>query len=498
MIENPELKKIKKVYGEAMAHFCRDNFATILETPGKLYNILSSTFNECHYLYNDLLKYKMISKFKEFIYTKCFINDNKFVEINKNPHALMNEAGYILTECKSEREIQAFKKYYAHGEELCTFNGNRLDKCYVYFAVKKNVDEIRRENFKNPSREDLYGTSVISIQFTKDITHTLSIKNRYNHVVVNPDATYSNNLENIIPGLTESFNKYYGMKQMYASYDIDIPGYVKASDGLYYKYNMEINNVYYCPDNIIIENFQVTKYPKEKYIVMDNFILDLVNKEITIKTVIDAFISFIGKIKKVSIINGDNDKKIMITNDNNENTEITLDKFNNIIEIKNNDIKRIGNYFTCYNNSLKKITLDSVDYIGKHFLQSNNVMESLNLPTVKMIDDSFMFDSETLKSISCPKLESIGYRFMYTNDKIVEINFPALKEIDRNFLYNNKSVNRINLPRVEKIGNGFLLNTKNVNDVYMPKLKYIGLPSFLRYNNSEEYDLGNCTNRYGL
>ena len=40
---------------------------------------------------------------------------------------------------------------------------------------------------------------MISIQFTKDDAHTLSIKNRYNHSVNDPDATFSNNLDNIIP-----------------------------------------------------------------------------------------------------------------------------------------------------------------------------------------------------------------------------------------------------------------------------------------------------------
>ena len=34
-----------------------------------------------------------------------------------------------------------------------------------------------------------------------------------------------------------------------------IPGYTVAEDGKYYKYNYEINNIYYCPDNIIIDNF---------------------------------------------------------------------------------------------------------------------------------------------------------------------------------------------------------------------------------------------------
>ena len=87
------------------------------------------------------------------------------------------EAGYVLVECYNEEDIQKFRKYYAPGEELCTFKGGRLNSCRVFFAVKKNVLDIKREDFKKPKREDEYGTSVISIQFTKDETNTLSIKN---------------------------------------------------------------------------------------------------------------------------------------------------------------------------------------------------------------------------------------------------------------------------------------------------------------------------------
>ena len=148
----------------------------------------------------------------------------------------------------------------------------------MFFAVKKNVNQIRRGNFNHPKRQDEYGTSVISIQFTRDETHTLSIKNRYNHTVDNPDAIFSNNLDNIIPGLTDSFSKYYGLEQKNKNDCFEIPGYVRANDGKYYPYNMEIDNVYFCPNNIIIDNFCVKKYDKDKYLLFEYFLLNLETK----------------------------------------------------------------------------------------------------------------------------------------------------------------------------------------------------------------------------
>ena len=70
-------------------------------------------------------------------------------------------------------KIQSFKKYYAPQEELCTFLGGRLNSCDVFFAVKKDVNDIKRSDFIKPEREDKYGTSVISIQFRKGYINTL-------------------------------------------------------------------------------------------------------------------------------------------------------------------------------------------------------------------------------------------------------------------------------------------------------------------------------------
>ena len=72
------------------------------------------------------------------------------------------------------------------------------------------------------------------------------------------------------------------MEQRFFNKKLDIPGYVKASDGKYYKYNFEFNNIYYCPDNIIVDNFEVKEYAHEKYVIMDYFVLDLVNKKISV------------------------------------------------------------------------------------------------------------------------------------------------------------------------------------------------------------------------
>ena len=50
------------------------------------------------------------------------------------------------------------------------------------------------------------------------------------------------------------------MEQRFFNKKLDIPGYVRANDGKYYKYNFEFNNVYYCPDNVIVDNFDINEF----------------------------------------------------------------------------------------------------------------------------------------------------------------------------------------------------------------------------------------------
>ena len=207
-----DLKRIKKDYGENMSRLCRELFSTILEKPGLLYYIMSTHFPKSKYLYDDIIAESKKYEFKNFIY---FLYDemvglNEQQEVNKTVRELLQEKGYTLYECKTNEDIQKFRKFYADGEALCTFHDpNRINDHYIFFIVKDNVEEIKRKDFSNPKREDEYSTSVLDLQFDRGKKQRVSIKSRYNHTVKSPDATYSNNLENIAEGLTEAFEREY-------------------------------------------------------------------------------------------------------------------------------------------------------------------------------------------------------------------------------------------------------------------------------------------------
>ena len=427
---NKDLKIIKKKYGEGMMRLCRQLFSTLLETEGLLSNLLLTHFYESHTLYQDITDNYLEEEFKDYIYSFVDVEQENEIITNKSAKALLEEAGYELYECKTEEEIQCFKKYYAKGEELCTFRGGRLHSCYVFFAIKKDIQEIRREDYVVPRRQDEYGTSVISIQFKRDKTHTLSIKNRYNHKVNNPDATFSNNLDNIIPGLTEAFARDYGLAQEYRSVGFELPGYVLASDEKFYKYNYEIDNIYYCPDNIIIDNFEVKSYEKEKFVIFDYFVLDLQNKKMMVYDydLKDYFLDSIVEIEKIEIKNELDKKKIEIFTKLGI-IRITLNTFNQMISLEENFVKEIGDDFLAYAYYLKKLDLAEVESIGKNFLCDNEELEQLNLPKVKHISKFCLFENRVLKTLYMPLVEAIGGSSFMNASDLEEIYAPNLEQL---------------------------------------------------------------------
>ena len=128
------------------------------------------------------------------------------------------------------------------------------------------------------------GTSVISLQFQKGPTNYLSIKNRYNHSVENHDATFSNNLENIISGLTESFEFHYGFN-LESQNKFNLENYILANDGKFYRYNYELNNIYYCAENAVILNSRPRQRDKSRFIMMDFWVFDTKQKVVLLASI---------------------------------------------------------------------------------------------------------------------------------------------------------------------------------------------------------------------
>ena len=455
---------LKDKYGEKFAQLCRRLFPTLLETEGLLSNLIISLFAPNHQLYEDIISFKKEDEFKNLI-LNFKNNETKHIETNKTVRELLDEKGYDFFECHTEAQIQSFKKYYQPEEELCTFLGGRLEKCYVFWAVKRDWDKIKREN--PPERDGAYGTSVISIQFTQN-GHTLSIKNRYNHTVANPDATLFNNLDNINPGLTNAFEKEYNLKINHSTRkSFELPGYVKADDKKHYKTNYEINNIYYGPNNIIIDNGEVKQFDKSRYLLIDYFLIDLKEKKIIKydQRIPDSFPNYFQKIDKIEIKNNGTKKIITIRIQGQNDAVIEIDKNNRIINMLIPNIEEVNDNFLnrcCY---IKSLELPNTKKIGDNFCAYSSMLEEIKISQVEEIADNCLIGTSELTTLTIPKAKKIGNNFAQKNVKLQTLTAPSLEEIGDNCLEFNFCLEEINTPKIKKVGKNFLNNNERLKEI---------------------------------
>jgi len=545
---NEELKQIKKLYGERMAHLCRELFPTILETKGSLLKLLQSSFNEDRNLAEDILASGRKVEFKGYIYSLLRKKETKMKTTNKTPEELMSEVQYNLYKCETPEDIARFKKYYSEDELLCTFTDGedgveRLKTHHIFFAVRKDIDNIKRGEV--PRREDDYGISVISIQFDKAEGNILSIKNRYNHAVDNPDATYSNNLENIKQGLTYAFNRVYGLDTKIPETTFELPNYTKANDGRMYKYNIEINGRYYCPNNMVIYNEQITRYPKDRYILIERYLLDKAGSPKTAtepeilpsikqcgKNHGDSFTHTITggikcDIKKVQekLIKSEDGEIVRVVTITPQDIEIkegetvtgvkrqkdviiTLDKNNNIIGYENENVenilsnflsnnkkcrkihmpnvKKISDSFMANNKELTEIDFSNLKEVGNHFIRWNRKIKRVNLPELEKAGDDFLAENRELEEIELQSLISGGSDFLTENVIIKRIILPLATKFTSWFIPKAKRLDKINCPNLVEAGNGFLNENEVIDEYDLSKLKKIGDGALAHNANREE------------
>ena len=510
--DNIDLKYMKKNYGEDFAKFCRSAFPIILETEGLLTDIISSNFAPSKILYKDLELDEDVRNFFKSkimrIYKKRINHEKEKPDSSKTGKELFEEAGYDLYECKTQEEILAFKKYYAKDEELCTFRDERLKKAYVFFAVRKDVDQIRREDFAKPRKNDAYSLSVLGIQFARgEGPNEISIISRYNHSVENPNATLWNNPDNIIPGLTKAFEREYRFDLNYKEIAVEggwrLPNFIMANDGRLYCASVRIDDTYFCENNITIdEKGDVQQFDKSRFILMDGYLLDKETKKLFCDT-FDGFVAMIGDISKIEEKNSIKEVKLQsvdalfaqkikcvtITSENQTKTEIYLNEINQILGIINNDATKIREHFLRNNCALQFISCPNVKKIGDVFLPNNTDLIMTEFDSVKEIGDNFIEKNENLEKICLPNVKNIGNRFLPWNEHLTKIYLPKAEHIGKDFLYYNTDLPKISLPKVRSIDKGFMCHNEKIEKIKFPKVKTIKSAFMTRDQNLREVDL---------
>lgn len=216
-------------------------------------------------VFSDLTKYEIKSLCAEIS------NDGTIGQVrNTTQNEIIdafNSAGYDTVIFDDKVKIAECKKYYAPNEIICTYNNleGRMRDYHMMVAIKKDIDTIKRSHI--PCREDEYGTSILNIQIAKNGSH-MSIKNRYNHTVTDPDSTLYNNLDILHNGLQSMVLGYYNLaslnsKKSYYKNIVNI-------NNIYLKYHTEKDNIYFGA--FILDNINGARFidSSRYYISEDN------------------------------------------------------------------------------------------------------------------------------------------------------------------------------------------------------------------------------------
>ncbi len=287
---------IKKQNGEHFAKAIRNYDNGIFDVPN-IVDIVKYAGREAEPIMSYLVSLKNVSIEEQ--------------AVHMNPIDLLDKAGYKAYIVKNLKDQNAIEGYFRNGEKLCTFRDpDRLKHFYIINAVKKEClgdDKLPESEWhikpsNNPEREDKYGTSVISIQVLKT-GGFISIKNRYNHTVNNPDNTLNSNPDNIIHGLADAIKHWFNVD--FGAQKVQVPdGYTILNKQVIH-YNQEIKGIYFAND-FYMENGKIKEINKQTQLMLPrDLMLDVQTKTVKSiagenKTWADALTKLISN-KKIQI-----------------------------------------------------------------------------------------------------------------------------------------------------------------------------------------------------
>ena len=435
-------KKLKKLKGERFARTLRDHHNGLLEIP-EIDRIVRHAGREDA---EELLPYLM---------SMLAANDNAQPELEpEDPFVLLDRAGYDAFIADTLDKQNSIKGYFKPGELLCTFNdASRYERYYIVHAVKKDVDQIRREDFKGQeARKDAYGTSVISIQMAKR-GGFISIKNRYNHTVPGCDNTFGSNPDNIIPGLSAALKAHFDVDFSERASTLPLD-YTPAGDRLF-KYHWEENNIYYG-DQAWMKDGKIHEIERGRYALFGQFVFD--NKTKTLETIDpaleDNFAEDFNRVysgrKDLRVDKGGNlllGDDILIGAENSRITSLYLPGMTTLSDrslkfvphlkhLDAPDLETIGNQCFFRANSLTHLNMPSLTAMGVQCFRSTRGLTDLDMPSLTAMGDWCFLSPKSLTHLDMPSLRAMGKKCFFFVESLTHLDMPLLTAMgDQCFKY---------------------------------------------------------------
>ena len=384
----------------------------------------------------------------------------------------------ILLILKKQNSI---RKYFMKDAELCTFKDpNRFKNFYIIHCVKEGAEQIKPK--KHPLREDEYATSVLSIQISKH-DGFLKITNRYNHLVSNPDNTFSSNPDMIVPGLSLALENHFNCRVLK---DVFVPEGFIFFGGQFLKVNEELMN-YFIGENFYVKKGELHEIDKGQEIIIDNYIFNIKNRTFT--KIIDEFPTgtlvnllqdeFKGKSLQFSSSQKRGCKCLLA-----DGTKLIETRGGTLIYLNLPNAREIATNFIKFERDLKYFYAPKVQHIGDNFLSFNHGIKTLHLPCLQTVGNGFLMHASELIHFSAPLLKQAGCSFLsHANLKTVLL--QSLQTVGEDALIQATNVEKFSAPNLMFADVGLLLCNIGLKKFYAPKLDK--LPSSWYGNNFHLY-----------
>ena len=487
MAEKSVYEQIKKRNGERFAQTIQNYDNGIFDIPG-IVDIVKYAGREAEPIMKYLESLKGVHIEETGVY--------------QDPLELLSLAGYDAYYVTNLEEQNRIAGYYAsaqdlkrmgitphgpNGERLCTFRDlERFKKYHIIHAVKKNVDQIRRETFRGKEeREDEYGTSVISIQILKT-GGVISIKNRYNHTVAACDNTFGSNPDKIIPGLANALRHHFNVD--FSASAVPLPDNFAYINGQIIRYNYEKDNILFGSD-FYVKNGQIHNL-KPHEIMLDSHIFDLRTKKLTYPgpqrngeedTAFKK--AFLEEIKghKVILKKDKNGQHLFIRkegeNDPSKDVEILTVKDGCITALNLPTTEKIGDHFLS-KTKIKTFSAPNLIKMGDTCFSEAGFLENLYIPAVKTMGTDCFTITDALKTLNAPSLTELANSCFCIAEHLETISLPNLKKMGVDCFHNIDSLRHISLPALEKTGESCFYTAPQLETADLPSLKEMETCSF--------------------
>jgi hypothetical protein len=140
-----------------------------------------------------------------------------------------------------------------------------------------------------------------------------------------------------------------------------------------------------------------------------------------------------------------------------------------------------GNRVTIKDGKIIELSLPHVKKIGNNFLRFNDSLRTMNLASVETIGENFLSANQILSQFRAPKLQRTEKDFLTCNEALTELDLPELIRIEQYSLQCNQVMESINVPKATYLGH-LSRAQPNLKKFYAPELNERTLDDFAYYH----------------